>query len=337
MTNREAVLETLNFRQSGRVPYNVDLTGQMREKMLADPAGRAAWEKANNHIASRSLGRPSVEVKPGYFQDEFGVIWNKTGVDRDIGVIDGKLIASPADLAAYELPAVDEAGVRRSCEALAADRENFTIADIGFSLFERAWTLCSMEDLLCYMITEPDFVHRLMQRITDYNLKLIDISLEYDIDCSMFGDDWGQQKGLIMGPALWREFVLPYLKQMYGRARSRKGRFVCQHSCGDIHEIFDDLIAAGLNIYQTFQPEIYDIRKWKPILDGRLTVWGAISTQRDLPGKTPGEIYEIATDTIRAMWHNGGYIAAPTHSVPPDVPVENIIAMLRAFEDYREC
>jgi len=336
MVNRECVIETLKFKQSERLPYAISLTWQMYEKMAADKKGFEYLENLNNYIATAPLNSPQKEIdgQPGFFVDEFGVVWNKTGADKDIGVIEGTLISDIETLDNYDFPEVDEKFIRNSCKKLEDyGNENFKVVDLGFSMFERAWTLCSMEDLLCYMITNPDSVHKLMQKITDYNLKKLDIALEYDFDCVLFGDDWGQQKGLIMGPAHWREFIKPYLKQMYDRVKA-KNRYVAQHSCGDIHEIFDDVIEIGLNIYQTFQPEIYDINIYKPILDNRLTIWGGISTQVDLPEKTASEITEITKKTIDVMWQNGGYIAAPTHSVPFDVPVENMIAMIDVFENY---
>ena len=79
---------------------------------------------------------------------------------------------------------------------------------------------------------------------------------------------------------------------------------------GNIREIMDDVIAAGL------------------------AIWGGVSTQVGLPSKTPEQIREITRRTIDVMNRNGGYIAAPTHSVPPDVPVENLIAMAEIFEAY---
>ena len=335
MTNRERIIAAVKFQQTDKLPYNVDLTSQMKEKMLADPKGAECWGKINNHMSSAAwLNSPQKEVKSGHFVDEFGVVWNKTGADKDIGVIDNKLISSPDDFLKYDFPKVDEDFIRRACEWEANRKgDNALVADLGFSLFERAWTLCSMEDLLCYMITDPDFVHELMQKITDYNLRKVEISLEYDIDINYFGDDWGQQKGLIMGPAHWREFIKPYVKQMYDKAKGG-GRIIAQHSCGDNSEILDELIEIGLDVYQTFQPEVYPLEVYKPILDNRLTIWGGISTQQDLPNKTPDEIREITKNTIDIMWKNGGFIAAPTHAVPHDVPVENLIAMIEVFESY---
>lgn len=338
MTNRERVIAALQFRTPDRIPYSVSLTEQMHEKVMKDPTARAAWEGANNHIVSVALNSPQtpVEGKPGFYRDEFGVVWNKTGADKDIGVIEGKLIDSPEALDAYVFPEIDEKWIRGQCERLEREGgENFTIADIGFSMFERAWTLCSMEDLLCYMALEPDFVRALLKKITAYNLQKMEIALEYSFDCFMFGDDWGQQRGMIMGPSHWRAFILPNMRTMYQRAK-KAGRWVAQHSCGDISDVFDDVIDAGLNMYQTFQPEIYDLKTYKAALDGRLAIWGGISTQIDLPSKTPAEIKEITGRTIQILGEHGGYVAAPTHSVPADVPVENIVAMLEVFEAYRQ-
>jgi uroporphyrinogen decarboxylase len=73
----------------------------------------------------------------------------------------------------------------------------------------------------------------------------------------MFGDDWGHQSGLIMGPILWRKFIKPRMARMYSRIK-RHDKYILQHSCGDISQIFPDLIEIGLDVYQTFQPEIYD-------------------------------------------------------------------------------
>ena len=98
------------------------------------------------------------------------------------------------------------------------------------------------------------------------------------------------------------------------------------HSCGDNRLIMDDLIRMGLDIYNTFQPEIYTL-EYARELAGRLAVRGAVSTQRDLPRCRPDEIREIVRAT-KSAFGGRGLIIGPTHDVPPDVPPENIMAML---------
>ena len=336
MTKRERVSAALRHKETDYIPYDVGFTQPAWAKMAEFYNDNDFVDKIGNHVTGiyYSGGENPVPGKPGYYQDDFGVVWNRT-VDKDIGVIEGLCIPTPdiSALAKYRFPQVPEAMLRQQCEesiAMAGDR--FRCANLGFSLFERAWTLCGMENLLIYMVTEPDFVTELFRAITDFNLQVIDIFLDYDFDAVYFGDDWGQQRGLIMGPDLWRKFVKPSLTKMYGLVKD-KNRFVAQHSCGDISEIFPDVIEAGLDAYQTFQPEIYDIRTTKAQYGHHLSFWGGISTQRLLPFESPNSLIKKAAEIMQIVGKNGGLIAGPTHAIPGDVPPENIDAMIKLFQN----
>ena len=106
-----------------------------------------------------------------------------------------------------------------------------------------------------------------------------------------------------------------------------------QHSCGDCHEIFPDLIEIGLDCYQTFQPEIYDIEKMKDLYGGKLAFWGGVSTQQCLPYASPDGVRAEAVRIMKALRRDGGLIIAPTHALPFDVPPENILALLDVFRN----
>ena len=171
-----------------------------------------------------------------------------------------------------------------------------------------------------------------MDKICEYNLRIVEIALEYDFDAIHFGDDWGQQHGLIMGPDHWRRFIKPRIARLYDRVK-KAGKFVSQHSCGDCHEIFPDLVEIGLDCYQTFQPEIYDIVKMKELYGDKLTFWGGVSTQRCLPYATTEGVKEECHRIMETLRHGGGLIIAPTHALAFDVPAENILAMAEVFQN----
>jgi len=333
MTNRDRVLTALIFEKPDYTPHCVAFTWQMYQKMIAHTGNPHYYATLNNHIASVDVGKPEKEIRPLFFEDEFGVVWNKSGADRDIGVVDFYQLKETEDLNSFQLPPVDEAHIREQMETLMRDKgDNFSMASIGFSMFERAWTLRGMENLLCDMITEPEFVEELLEKITRRILKILDIMLEYDVDSIYFGDDWGQQKGLIMGRPHWVRFIKPCMARLYGRVH-QAGKYVAQHSCGDIRDIMDDLHEIGLNMYNTFQPEIYGYDYAKKI-HGKISIWGGISTQRDLPYKTPDEIRAVTRELLAAFPH-GGLVAAPTHAVPGDVPPENILAMMDVLQGQK--
>lgn len=333
MTPRERIIGAIEHRQTDKLPHNVDLTYNEYLRMVEYTHDDHFLASLHNHIIGCGMWhfKPH-ERKRDHFVDDFGVVWNRTK-DRDIGVVDGLLLPDPENNS-YRFPTVDELSLRKHIEETietGRSQGQFIVFNISFSMFERAWTLRGMENLLIDFIENPAFVHRLMSDICDYNLKAICIALSYDgIDGIMFGDDWGQQRGLIMGETYWREFIKPYVAKMYALAKSH-GRYILQHSCGDIESIFEDLIEMGLDVYQTFQPEIYDIETVKAKVGDRLTFWGGISTQRLLPY---ADVETVRSETVRIMkimGKNGGYIASPTHSIPPDVPAENVAAMLDVF------
>jgi uroporphyrinogen decarboxylase len=334
MTRREAVIEALEHRDVRPVPWTIGLTGQSADALRAAGKDEGLKDDFGSFITGFYYDGWPVPVagKPGYFKDDFGVIWNRNGADKDIGVIDSFIMGSP-DSSAYEFPKIDRVNFRKAIEAsLAAKGDRFFFASFGFTMFERAWTLMGMENVLVYMIECPEALENFLDKICDFFLDLVDITLEYDIDGVHFGDDWGQQKGLIMGPDHWRRFIKPRIARFYSRVKN-KGKFVSQHSCGDCREIFPDLVEIGLDCYQTFQPEIYPIKEMKKLYGDKITFWGGVSTQQFLPRSNPQEVREEVIRLINILGKNGGFIIAPTHSVPQDVPVENILAMAEAFQN----
>ena len=332
MTRRETVIRALRHEETEHVPFHIEFTAQEEEKVLANTTKEEFFKKHGGYLHYfQYWGYPTErEDMPEHFKDDFGVTWNRSGVDKDIGVVDNPVIDEP-DISLYPMPYLNEARIREECEKILATKEDkFCFAGIGFSMFERLWSYVGMENALIYMITDPDFVDELLDKILSFNLRVIDIFNEYSFDGIYFGDDWGQQKGMIMGAPLWRRFIKPRMEIMYRHAK-KNGKFVLQHSCGDIEDVFEDLIEIGLDCYQTVQPEIYNLKNIKEKYGDRLCFWGTISTQQELVHSTPSEIEKVISDTVEIMSKGGGFIVAPTHAVPQDVPVENVMAMLNCF------
>lgn len=335
MNRREAVISALKHKETERLPFHAEFTKQEEENVARYTNDPDFYSKYGGYLHYfQYWGYPTeLSDKKGYFKDDFGVTWNRNGADKDIGVIECPIIDEP-DIALYPTPYLNEKRIREQCEQLLATKEDkFCFAGIGFSMFERLWSYVGMEDALVYMLTEPEFVDALLDKILEFNLKVIDIFNDYPFDGIYFGDDWGQQKGMIMGAPLWRRFIKPRMEIMYRHAK-KNGKFVFQHSCGDIQDVFDDLIEIGLDCYQTVQPEIYDLREIKRKFGDKLCFWGGISTQKALPNLNETQIKAIIDETAAIMRVGGGYILAPTHAIAKDVPPKNVIAMLEHFQTF---
>ncbi len=338
MTRRQAVIDALNHKNTEKIPYHLDFTEQALEQLIDYTKDPDIEKKLGEYLVYKQYWGWPTELadKPGYYKDEFGVVWNRNGADKDIGLPDEYQI-DDIETTTYTFPKFDEARLREECEELTKDKENddrFVMYGFGFLMFERAWSLAGMENVLCGMVACPDETREFFDRIGDYYCDLIDVALEYDFDGIYFGDDWGQQKGLIMGPNHWREFIKPQMAKLYKKVKD-KGLFVLQHSCGDCHEIFPDLIEIGLDCYQTFQPEVYDIVKIKEQYGDKLAFWGSVSTQQVLPYVTPEEVKAEVKRLADILYKDGGLIIAPTHALAFDVPPQNILAMVEAFKDLK--
>ncbi len=265
------------------------------------------------------------------WQDEFGVQWDRS-VDRDIGNVCNRVLPE-RDLENLEMPdPADPAKFEGFAESCAAGNGKFVQFGIGFSLFERAWTMRGMDTLFMDMLEAPDFVDALLDAICDYNVALVEQAVKYDIDAVHFGDDWGSQRGLLMGPELWARFIKPRLARQYGAAKDA-GKFVTIHSCGMVQEVFPQLIEIGLDCFNPFQPEVMDVFEMKRLYRGRLSFWGGVSTQRLLPYGTPDEVRTEVRELLKVVGESGGYICAPAHSIPGDAKPENIMAMIETVND----
>jgi uroporphyrinogen decarboxylase len=103
------------------------------------------------------------------------------------------------------------------------------------------------------------------------------------------------------------------------------------HSCGDVDELFDDLIAMGVNCFNPFQPEVMDVHTLMQHYRGRLAFHGGLSTQRTLPY---GSVADVQAETHRLLelGRAGGYIFAPSHDVEGDVPLDNMLAFIEIVQ-----
>ena len=334
MNNRQRVLTALNHKQPDKIPYNVCFTKVAHAKMVeyySDPDFVSKLGNCFTIFLPVPSGIQYRQIAPDLWEDEFGVHWDRT-IDKDIGNVCNRLV-TPDNIDEFEFPNPDDPTRYDFIEkTINANKDTLLVAAIGFSLFERVWTLAGMENVLMAMVANKDFVHRLLDRILDFNLRIIEKTCAFDIDVFFTGDDWGQQRGLIMGPDLWREFIKPRIEKMYQLVKS-KGKFVMIHCCGKVDEIFPDLIDCGLDIFNPFQPEVMDVFEVKKKYGRQLSFYGGISTQKTLPFGTVEQVKDEVKRLLDVVGENGGYIASPAHDTPPDAKPENIAAMIEVLQN----
>lgn len=343
MNKREIVIETIKRRRSEIIPYNIDFTIDMREKMrqyLGLESIHEVGEKIGNFCVQLNVGSvtgPSEgiieeiypkKIEEHIYRDEWGTVWKRKPGD-DIGVV----IDTPIKEASLEEINVPNPVSRAKYLNVFCKKnlDRFRLVSLSSPIFQRAWFLRGFENFLMDMALNKEFVHKLLDMIMEYTTKVVKEAIQYDIDALFFMDDWGQQQGLLMSPDMWREYIKPRMKKLCDIVKD-KDIFIFFHSCGNIESLIPELIEIGIDVLNPIQPETMDVYGIKKKYGDRLSFYGGISTQQLLPHGTVNEVKSDVKEKFSLLDENGGYILAPAHAVQVDVPVENVLALIEVMQ-----
>jgi len=334
MKPRDYVLQQINHQETSPVPYTLPMEDVVA-KRLDEYYGGEHWRK---RLSSYIVGVSAVDtdykedIGGNRARDTYGSIWR---MDRRPWHLEKPVLNEPS-LEGYTFPDPEQffrpewkEQAYRTCEEYA---DYFLIGHLGWGLFERSWTMRGFENALMDAVVAPGFYDELLDKLAELYLAFIEYTVDLPVDAIMFGDDWGDQRSVILGPERWRRFIKPRWSRLY-EAVHASGKLVISHSCGSVADIMPDILEMKLDVLESVQPEAagmnpYELKqKW----GDRITFWGALGSQSTVPFGTPDEIRSEVERLRQEMGRGGGYILAPAKPLQPETPVENAVAVLEAF------
>lgn len=334
MKPRDIVLAQIHHQETEVVPYTLNFEDSVGERLDAYYGGREWRQKAVPYIMGMWAvdTDPKVPIDDKYARDGYGGIWRQ---DLRPWHLEKPPLPEPT-LAGYTFPTPEsflrpewKKGAWGICEQY---KDSFLIGNLGWGLFERSWNLRGFENVLMDAVADPEFLEEMMDRLVDLYLAFVEYTADLPIDGILFGDDWGDQRGVILGPERWRKFLKPRWAKIYEAVR-RHGKIVMSHSCGSVAEIIPDLIEIGLDVLESVQPEAagmnpYELkRKW----GDKITFWGCLGSQHTIPFDTPEGIRREVAKLKKEMSKGGGYILSAAKPLQPETPTENAVAVVEAF------
>jgi uroporphyrinogen decarboxylase len=335
LNDKEWIYNTLSHIETGRTPYHFDFTPPARRKLI----GYFKSEEIEDILKLPiRWGGPNT-IKPLYadpddygstLKDEFGVTWFVSKSDRGAPLSPG--LPDP-DLSDYDFPdPSDDFRFKDLKQWCNSNKEHFRVIWIG-DFWERANLIRGMENLLTDLALNKSFVSELLEKLSEYILKTMEIITErFEFEAFSLSDDYGTQKSLQMSPEKWRGFIKPHLDGIIEMAR-RNGKVMMLHSCGNIYEIIPDLIELGLDILHPIQPEVMDVYILKKEFGRDISFQGGLGTQTLLPIEDPDAIMREVRELKHEMGKGGGYILEPGITIQGDIPLKNLLAM---FEEAQK-
>lgn len=349
MTSKELVLSAIAHKATPRPPFTFSAMPElyerlkrdlqmddleMREKFGGDIVFVGPFPK--KQASPIAYADPTIEITPdGFFRDIWGVdfrlVEHSAGRYVDLARHPLREISSLEDLDSYPYwPSADlwdYSTIKAQCLA------SSYYATIGHSrgFFEISWFLRGMENFFSDLLLNPSLACGVMDRVLEYLLERMEKvlrSAEGNLTMLELNDDVGGQNALLISPDVWRKYIKPRLRKQVELCK-KFGVKVQYHSCGSVRAILPDLIEIGVDVLNPVQPKAWgmDPFELKREFGRHITLHGGVDEQELLPRGKPEEVRDYVKRLIDEVGKDGGLIVAPCHTLQPDTPTENVLAL----------
>lgn len=190
-----------------------------------------------------------------------------------------------------------------------------------------------LEDYMTSMITNPEFVKKAAAYYTNKTVAYVEAAASSGVDGILVGTDYADNRGPMMGPRLFHEFIFPHLAATAKACHDHNLYFV-KHTDGNLWSVLDDFVAAGVDGWQGIQPRIgMDLKLLKEKYGDKLTFVGGVNCET-LTSSTLEVVEEEVKYAIRHAAPEGGLMMCSGNTLMPGVKWENYMAMLAANRKY---
>jgi len=292
------------------------------------------WFNANMHAIETF---PDVWFLPGFWS-EYGMCTEPSAFGakcifwEDEFPFAEKIIHSSDDIKDIEVPNPETDGLlpfmlkrlKQQQEAIedAGHKIRFSVSRGPLNV---ASFLMGSTELMTAMMMEPDAVHTLMQKVTDFLKQWHQLQRETfsSIDGILMLDDI---VGFI-GEEEFKEFAYPYLEELYGVPASVK----FFHNDADCTVSVPYYPELGINL---FNPGTHlTVNELKEATDNNLTILGTIPPRDVLASGTPDEVASAVKELLEETEDHSRLILSSGGGMPPGVPTENIRAFIETVRD----
>ena len=251
------------------------------------------------------------------WKDIWGVEWHKD-LEGVMGFPRGFPLTNLETLDSFEFPDPDDPKYFSLIFEMKKNYKEDLIlyASHRDTLWERAYMLVGMENMMVYFRTEPDLVKRFFRRITDFQIKMAQHYIEAGCELIGVGDDHGMQSTLLLGKDIIYEFFMPEYQRLFDFYRNyNKNIIINFHSCGYIEPILDMFIELGITILNPIQATSNNLENVRKKTQGKITLCGGINSGILMDGNLD-EIRALVKSRIEVLGKNGGYICCPDQGMP---------------------
>ncbi|MBT3318578.1 MAG: hypothetical protein HN389_02275 [Clostridia bacterium] len=342
LTPKQRFLRTVKGEEVDHRPMQCDfsasgLKNYLHTKGINNVSDLELLPFFENHVLYAYMNGTLLDMKTKrdtgsrYALDEWQCEWD---LHQDL-MYSGHPLPGGSAYKSYVFPDPNAVGYLDYAENLVSSyADKYIVTSYHFAcLFERAYILRGFENALVDFLLNKEFIAELLNRITQFHVDLAKRYVSIGVNCGRIVDDYGSQLGLMMSPAVWRQFIKPNLARITAVYKNA-GLPVILHSCGDVSAIIEDFIEIGIDVLNPVQPNVMDLESLVDTYGQRIAFFGGICNQEILPLSTPEQIDAEVARVTKLLGRHGRYIISPSNGIGTDVPQQNIEAYMRAAAKY---
>jgi uroporphyrinogen decarboxylase len=277
--------------------------------------------------------------------DAWGIVWERPdGFDNyeivesplfgDITINDVRNMAWPE-----AVPSGFADGLREKALALRQSTDKAIIANLAMQIHTQSYFLRGFSQYLMDMVLNPGLIEAIMDRVLEIfveRTRCIMAEIGDLVDIVYVADDLGAQNGPLFSPQVYRNILKPRQGRLFEAIKRNSNVKILYHTCGSVVEFIDDLAEVGVDILNPVQTSAggMDPKVLKSRFGDKVCFWGGIDTQHVLPFGKPEDVREEVKRRIEDFAPGGGYVVAAIHNIRPEVPPENIVAMIEAVHQF---
>lgn len=354
MNKRENLLAMLKKQDYEEVPVDFSLCPLLVETYRRETGSpQDYWDYFG--LPWRSVAGPAPrDANTGRFQRYYpnrlkdGTRVDQWGVAREPGsaeamhmthmrhpLANADSVAAIEDYPFPDFDGQDGSAQKASVEAIHA-QGLAAVGQMQMTIWETAWAIRGMENLMVDMMTGDDIATRLLDRVTAIAKIRAALYVGAGANILFVGDDIGMQRTAMMSDELYTTWLKPRLREVIDAARTiNPDVLIFYHSCGMVLPFIPHLIDVGVDVLNPVQPECMDFREVYETYGDRLSFCGTIGTQTTMPHGTPEEVRAAVRRNLDIADGGKGLFVTPTHLLEPDVPWLNVLAYVQACREYK--
>jgi uroporphyrinogen decarboxylase len=175
---------------------------------------------------------------------------------------------------------------------------------------------------------DPELVDEMFRRIGELHSSAVrQLSTHEAIGALRQGDDLGFKTSTFLSPPLLRRLVFPIYTEMADATHAAGKPFIL-HSCGNLAEVYDDLIdTCHIDAKHSFEDVIMPVAEFKRMYGDRVTALGGLDVDV-ICRAGEQELRAYARKAIEDCFGDGYWALGTGNSLTDYMPVENYMAVL---------